>query len=210
MASRKSLLKLEQSLKQGNESVAVQMIAEMMETIRSEPLQIHLCCICFDLLNALLRSASEVGMNEAFTNISDYTSFETLEEFEDKLLSLTTEVCERVERNHEQATPKLIDDIVHYVNQQFADYTLSLEHVALKFSVSTSYLSRGKDRDQLLTVYLEEAYGRSHSVACDDKRSSEGNHRTGGLSMHPISFQKETGLTPGQYRKQHCSSGLDI
>lgn len=50
---RKSMLKLEQSLKQGNESVAIQMIADTIHTIKNEPLQVHLLrCICFDLLNA--------------------------------------------------------------------------------------------------------------------------------------------------------------
>lgn len=193
------------------------MIAEMMETIRSEPLQIHLLrCICFDLLNALLRSASEVGMNEAFTNISDYTSFETLEEFEDKLLSLTTEVCERVERNHEQAAPKLIDDIVHYVNQQFADYTLSLEHVALKFSVSTSYLSRSfKEKTGIsFSQYIwkrrmEEVIRLLVTTSAPLKEIIE---QVGYLDAPNFirKFKKETGLTPGQYHKQHCSSGLDI
>ncbi|EGG38159.1 helix-turn-helix domain-containing protein [Paenibacillus sp. HGF5] len=214
---RKSLLKLEQSLKQGNESVAVQMIAEMMETIRSEPLQIHLLrCICFDLLNALLRSASEVGMNEAFSSISDYTSFETLEEFEDKLLSLTTEICEKVERNHERAAPKLIDDIVHYVNQQFADYTLSLEHVALKFSVSTSYLSRSfKEKTGIsFSQYIwkrrtEEVIRLLVTTSAPLKEIIE---QVGYLDAPNFirKFKKETGLTPGQYRKQHRSNRLDI
>ncbi|VTR41958.1 AraC family transcriptional regulator [Actinobacillus pleuropneumoniae] len=193
------------------------MIAEMMETIRSEPLQIHLLrCICFDLLNALLRSASEVGMNEAFSSISDYTSFETLEEFEDKLLSLTTEICEKVERNHEQAAPKLIDDIVHYVNQQFADYTLSLEHVALKFSVSTSYLSRSfKEKTGIsFSQYIwkrrtEEVIRLLVTTSAPLKEIIE---QVGYLDAPNFirKFKKETGLTPGQYRKQHRLNRLDI
>lgn len=207
---RKSLLKLEQSLKQGNESVAVQMITEMMDTIRSEPLQIQLMrCICFDLLNALLRTASEIGMNKVFNHISDYTSFETLEEFEDKLLSLTADICQTVERNHEQAAPALIDDIVDYVDQQFADYTLSLEHVALKFSVSTSYLSRSfKDKTGIsFSQYIwkrrmEEVIRLLVTTSAPLKEIIE---QVGYLDAPNFirKFKKETGLTPGQYRKQH-------
>lgn len=78
---RKTMLKLEQSLKQGNESVAAQMITDTIDTIKDEPLQVHLLrCICFDLLNAFLRTASELGMDEVFTNMPELTSFETLEE----------------------------------------------------------------------------------------------------------------------------------
>ena len=85
---RKSMLKLEQSLKQGNEPVAVQMIADTIEMIKDEPLQVHLLrCICFELLNAFLRTASELGMDSVFANIPELTSFETLEELESRLLS---------------------------------------------------------------------------------------------------------------------------
>lgn len=140
---RKSMLKLEQSLKQGNESVAAQMIADTIDTIKDEPLQVHLLrCICFDLLNAFLRTASELGMDEVFTNMPELTSFETLEELESRLLSLASAICAQVERNTENSESSLMDDILAYVDQQFADYTLSLEHVALKFAISTSYLSR--------------------------------------------------------------------
>lgn len=140
---RKSMLKLEQSLKQGNESVAAQMIADTIDTMKDEPLQVHLLrCICFDLLNAFLRTASELGMDEVFTNMPELTSFETLEELESRLLSLAAAICAQVERNTETSESSLMDDILEYVDQQFADYTLSLEHVALKFAISTSYLSR--------------------------------------------------------------------
>lgn len=140
---RKTMLKLEQSLKQGNESVAAQMIADTIDTIKDEPLQVHLLrCICFDLLNAFLRTASELGMDEVFTNMPELTSFETLEELESRLLSLASAICAQVERNTENSESSLMDDILAYVDQQFADYTLSLEHVALKFAISTSYLSR--------------------------------------------------------------------
>lgn len=140
---RKSMLKLEQSLKQGNESVAVQMIADTIDTIKDEPLQVHLLrCICFDLLNAFLRTASELGMDEVFANMPELTSFETLEELESRLLALAAAICAQVERNTETNESSLMDDILAYVDQQFADYTLSLEHVALKFAISTSYLSR--------------------------------------------------------------------
>ncbi|KAF4326104.1 hypothetical protein G195_000150 [Phytophthora kernoviae 00238/432] len=94
---RKSMLKLEQSLKQGNESVAAQMIVDTIDKIKDEPLQVHLLrCICFDLLNAFLRTASEFGMNEVFANMPELTSFETLEELENRLLSLASAIFRRL------------------------------------------------------------------------------------------------------------------
>ncbi|MRN54344.1 helix-turn-helix domain-containing protein [Paenibacillus sp. LC-T2] len=212
---KKSMLKLEQSLKQGNESVTIQMITHNMNTIKEEPLPLQLLrCICFDLLNSLLRTASELGMNRVFANISAYTSFETLEELEDKLLFLATEICQQVERNQETNQSTLIDDIVIYVNQQFADYTLSLEHVALKYSISTSYLSRSfKEKTSYnFSQYIwlrrvDEVIRLLESTSAPLKEIIE---QVGYLDAPNFirKFKKETGYTPGQYRKLHATKAL--
>lgn len=211
---RKSMLKLEQSLKQGNESVAVQMIADTIHTIKDEPLQVHLLrCICFDLLNAFLRTASELGMNEVFANMPELTSFETLEELESRLLSLAADICTQVELNTKTSESTLMDDVLAYVDQQFADYTLSLEHVALKFAISTSYLSRS----------FKEKTGCNFSQYIWQRRADEVMRLLENTSA-PLKeiieqvgymdapnfirkFKKEIGLTPGQYRKEHALRG---
>ncbi|MDQ0719632.1 AraC-like DNA-binding protein [Paenibacillus sp. W4I10] len=215
--SRKSMLKLEQSLKQGNESVTVQLITETIHTIKNEPLQVHLLrCICFDLLNAFLRTASELGMNEVFANMPELTSFETLEELESRLLCLAADICAKVELNTKTSESTLMDDILAYVDQQFADYTLSLEHVALKFAISTSYLSRS----------FKEKTGRNFSQYIWQRRVDEVMRLLENTSA-PLKeiieqvgymdapnfirkFKKEIGLTPGQYRKEHALRGATI
>ncbi|MBW4083720.1 helix-turn-helix domain-containing protein [Paenibacillus sp. S150] len=211
---RKSMLKLEQSLKQGNESVAVQMIADTIDTIKDEPLQVHLLrCICFDLLNAFLRTASELGMDEVFANMPELTSFETLEELESRLLSLAAAICVQVERNTETGESSLMDDILAYVDQQFADYTLSLEHVALKFAISTSYLSRsfkektGSNFSQYIWQRrVDEVIRLLVNTSAPLKEIIE---QVGYLDAPNFirKFKKETGLTPGQYRKEHALKG---
>ncbi|MEK4660320.1 helix-turn-helix domain-containing protein [Priestia sp. FSL H7-0729] len=211
---RKSMLKLEQSLKQGNESVTVQLITDTIQTIKNEPLQVHLLrCICFDLLNAFLRTASELGMNEVFANMPELTSFETLEELESRLLCLAADICAQVELNTKTSESTLMDDILVYVDQQFADYTLSLEHVALKFAISTSYLSRS----------FKEKTGRNFSQYIWQRRVDEVMRLLENTSA-PLKeiieqvgymdapnfirkFKKEIGLTPGQYRKEHALRG---
>lgn len=211
---RKSMLKLEQSLKQGNESVARQMIADTIDTIKDEPLQAGLLrCICFDLLNAFLRTASELGMDEVFADMPGLTSFETLEELESRLRSLATAICEQVERNTETGESTLMDDILAYVDQQFADYTLSLEHVALKFAISTSYLSRsfkektGSNFSQYIWQRrVDEVIRLLENTSAPLKEIIE---QVGYLDAPNFirKFKKETGLTPGQYRKDHALKG---
>ncbi|UVI29011.1 AraC family transcriptional regulator [Paenibacillus spongiae] len=210
--SRKSVLKLEQSLKQGNETVALPMIAGMIEEIKQEQLTVPvLRLICYDLLNTLLRTAADLRMNQEFGSINSFTSFETLEEFELKMVSLASRICQQVQRNTETGQPSLIDDIVMYVEQNFADYTLSLEHIALKFSVSTSYLSRSfKEKTQVnFSQYIWQLrVNKAMRLLVTTNDPLQIIIESVGYLDAPNfirKFKKETGLTPGQYRKQ--SSG---
>jgi len=208
--SRKSTLKLEQSLKQGNSSVALQMITEIIDSIKQEAPQMYLLrCLCFDLLNALLRTATELGMHEVLRTIPSLTSFETLEELEDNLGELTMQICHHVERKTETEQTSLIDDIVAYVDQQFADYTLSLEHLALKYSISTSYLSRsfkektGQNFSQY--IWLRRMNEVIRLLTTTEAPLQEIIEQVGYWDAPNFirKFKKETGSTPGQYRKLH-------
>ncbi|MGZ7443587.1 AraC family transcriptional regulator [Paenibacillus sp. TH7-28] len=210
--SRKTILKLEHGLKQGNELVARQMIAAIINELKDESLSVSLLrCICFDLLNSLLRTASELGMNEVFLNIASFTSFESLEELEAKLCSLASRICLQVERNAENGQHSLMDDIVAYVNQQFADYTLSLEHVALRYSISTSYLSRcfKEKTGYNFSQYIWQCRMKEviRLLVNTDAPLKEIIEQVGYLDAPNFirKFKKETGYTPGQYRKLHAA-----
>lgn len=205
---KKSMLKLEQSLKQGNEAVAAQTIHVLVDEIRGVKLSVSLLrCVCFDLLNALLRTASEYGMTDVLNDIPGFTSFETLEELESQLIALSSRICRQVERNTETEQQSLIENIVEYVDSQYADYTLSLEHIALKYSVSTSYLSRSfKDKigmtfsQYIWRLRTDEVMRQLVTTSAPLKEIIE---RVGYLDAPNFirKFKNETGYTPGQYRK---------
>ncbi|MCQ4088892.1 helix-turn-helix domain-containing protein [Saccharibacillus sp. JS10] len=209
---RKMMLKLDQSLKQGSTLVAMRMISDIMDTLKKEPLSAPLLrCICFDVLNSLLRTASEIGMKEVFADISVLASFETLEELESRLVSLASEICLQVERTTEEKRDTLIDDIVKDVDDRFSDYTLSLEHLALKYSVSTSYLSRSfKEKTGLnFSQYIwrrrvDEVIRQLETTSAPLKEIIE---QVGYLDAPNFirKFKKEMGFTPGQYRKLKAS-----
>ena len=209
---RKMILKLDQSLKQGSTLVAVRIISDIMDTLKKEPLSVHLLrCICFDVLNSLLRTASELGMKEVFADISVLASFETLEDLESRLVSLASEICQQVERSTEEKRDTLIDEIVKDVDDRFSDYTLSLEHLALKYSVSTSYLSRSfKEKTGLnFSQYIwrrrvDEVIRQLETTSAPLKEIIE---QVGYLDAPNFirRFKKEMGFTPGQYRKLKAS-----
>ena len=211
---KKSLLKLEQSLKQGNEATALQLIASIMEKLKRETLPVGLLrCLCFDVLNSLLRTAAELSMDEVRGEISSLHAFETLEGLESRLSSLAMRICSEATHQTETVQPALMDDIVAYVEQNYADYTLSLEHIALKYDTSTSYLSRCfKEKTGFnFTQYiwqcrLKEVNRQLIHTSAPLKEIIES---VGYLDAPNFirKFKKETGYTPGQYRKLHSASG---
>jgi len=209
---KKPFLKLKQSLKQGNETVANQVIDDIIKQIKEEALSPALLrCICSDLLNSMLSTSHELGVTDVFKNLDNYTAYETIEELEVALTDLTRRICDQVERNTESDQPSLIEDIVSYVDQRYADYTLSLEHIALKYSVSIPYLSRTfKDRTGMtFTQYIwqrrmEEVKRLLITTSAPLKEIIE---QVGYLDTPNFirKFKKETGVTPGQYRKLNAN-----
>lgn len=207
---KNQLLKLVQSLKQGNEAVSTHMLDMIFHSIQSHSLSVsQMRCICYDLLNTMLKVAAELQMSHIIESIPNIASFDTLAELKCNLNELAHQICEQSIHKLECEQHSLIDDVISYMNEQYADYTLSLEHISLKFSVSTSYLSRAlKDRTGLsFTQYmwkLRMDEVMKQLVTTNDPLK-EIIARVGYLDAPNFirKFKKETGYTPGQYRKLH-------
>lgn len=207
------LLKLEQSLKQGSYDVAARMIADAMDNLKSEQLSVPLLrCICFDILNTMLKTASDLGIRHIVNEIPKITSFDSLEDLEKKLRELAAEICREVEAQSETQESSLIDQITAYIDEHYTDYTLSLNTISSRFSISASYFSRS----------FKEKTGINFSQYIWQKRMDEVIRqllltndplkeiitRVGYLDTPNFirKFKKEMGCTPGQYRKMHGAS----
>ncbi len=208
--SNESLLKLSQSLKQGNIQVASHMIHTITESVHAQSLPLPLMrCILFDLLNTVLRNASDAGLLGSLRDMPQVSAFETAEELEAQLQTLAIRICECAEHKQETEQVSLMDQIVAYVEEQYADYALSLEGMAQQFSISSSYLSRTfKDKTGLtFSQYIWQL--RRDEVIRQITETEEPLKdiivRVGYLDTANFirKFKKEMGCTPGQYRKLH-------
>ncbi len=201
-------LKLAQSLKQGNFDVAARMISAALTSIRTSAAPMPLLrCICFDLLNTILKTASELGIRDVVQSLPQAATFESLEELEEKLFGLAASVCAQVERKLETEERFLLDRIMAYIDENYADYALSLESIAEKYAVSASYFSRSfKEKaginfsKYLWQKRLDEVM---RQLKCSGDPLKDIIARVGYLDAPNFirKFKKETGMTPGQYRK---------
>lgn len=205
-----NLLKLSQSLKQGSYDVASQIIRSSFASLQSSGLSaLYIRCICFDLLNTILRTATEPGyhynlMQELAPNLLYSNS---LGELEDGLLELASEICQQVEQKHHKEEQSIMDRIVAYIDQHYMDNTLSLETVAFEFCISPSHASRTFKEKVGLNFIQYVWQKRIEEVKYQLKMTNDPIksiiQRVGYLDSPNFirKFKKETGYTPGQYRK---------
>ncbi|QHW32343.1 AraC family transcriptional regulator [Paenibacillus rhizovicinus] len=204
-----TLMKLSQSLKQGNYDIAVQIISSAFLNLHATHVSALLTrCICFDLLNTMLKTASELGIHSVVQDITPAAIYgNSLDELERTFLTLASRICNQVEQNNRKEEQSLMDRIAAYIDERYTDHSLSLESVAFAFSVSPSHVSRSfKEKigqnfiqyiwqKRLETVILQL---RTTSDPLKDIILRVGYQDTPNFTRK---FKKETGYTPGQYRK---------
>lgn len=205
-----TLLKLSQSLKLGSYDVSAQIIQAGVRDMQSAELSALLKrCVSFDLLNAILKTASELGYHQVVQAISPNLMLSpSPEELERALLQLASQICSQVEKQHQKEEQSVIDRIVAYIDANYADMNLSLETVALEFGISPSHVSRSFKEKRGLNFVHYVWHKRMEQVKIQLETTNEPLKdiivKVGYVDTPNFirKFKKETGLTPGQYRKQ--------
>ncbi|MCA0757129.1 helix-turn-helix domain-containing protein [Paenibacillus sp. N4] len=210
-----TLMKLSQSLKLGSYDVAAQIIVPAVRSLQTaEASALLKRCICFDLLNTMLKTASELGIHNLIQEMTPNMMYtHSLDELESGFLNLASRICNQVERINRKEEQSQIDRIVAYIDDRYRDHTLSLEAVAFEFAISPSHVSRS----------FKEKMGLNFIQYIWQKRLDEVMHllkttndplkdiivRVGYLDTPNFirKFKKETGHTPGQYRKLYSENG---
>lgn len=210
-----TLLKLSQSLKQGSYDVAAQMIHSAIHSLQSSELPALLTrCICFDLLNTILKTASELGDHSMMQKIAPNMIYSnSLDELERSLLNLASQICNQVEQDNQKEEQSIIDQVVAYIDEHYTDNTLSLETVAFEFGISPSHVSRSFKEKMGLNFIQYIWQKRMEEVMLQLKTTNDPLKdiilKVGYLDTPNFirKFKKETGYTPGQYRKMFASQG---
>jgi AraC-like DNA-binding protein/ABC-type sugar transport system permease subunit len=204
-----TLMKLAQSLKQGNYDVAAPIIGSAFRTLQTTQISALLArCICFDLLNTMLKTASELGIHSVAADVAPSAVYgSSLDEVERTFLTLASRICSQVEQNNRKEEHSLMDRIAAYIDERYADHSLSLESVAFAFSVSPSHVSRSF-KEKIGINFIQYVWQRRLDVVIRQLKTTGdplkdiilrvGYQDTPNFTRQ---FKKETGYTPGQYRK---------
>ncbi|ASN04171.1 helix-turn-helix domain-containing protein [Virgibacillus necropolis] len=201
-------IKLVQSLKQGDQIVATETLSNIFVTLKTKDLTIQvLKCICFDIINSIVKAASELGLTQQIHNFNGIVDFSSVEHLHKQLDTVVISICEKVDAKKESHNDKLRNDILDYIKLNYKLYDLSLEKIAMEFQLSISYLSR----------FIKEQTGGTFTQYVQDFRMEEVKKQLKETDL-PVKkivtqvgykdvanftrkFKGIVGVTPGQYRK---------
>ncbi|WP_018754469.1 helix-turn-helix domain-containing protein [Paenibacillus terrigena] len=205
------LLKLSQSLKQGSYDVAEQIISTAIrDLLTSEHSALLTRCICYDILNTMLKTASELGIHNVMQEVASNMMSSSLDELERHFHVLAAKICSEVEQNHQKEEHSLMDQIVGYIDEHYMDHSLSLESVSYEYTISPSHLSRSfKEKvgiNFIQYIWQKRMEEVQHQLKTTNDPLKDIIMRVGYLDTPNFirKFKKETGYTPGQYRKLYA------
>ncbi|WP_188454955.1 helix-turn-helix domain-containing protein [Virgibacillus oceani] len=202
-----------QSVKQGDAVVARETLNTIFSNLKEQNASTYMLrCMCFDIINTILKNTLELGINLGTVQVKRLTEFKSLEDLEHTLNILLTDICEEVEERKESHNSMLRDNILEYIHGQYKSHELGLEHTAEKFQLSASYLSRfmkeqtGKTFTQFVWQLRNEEFKRQLTETGKPIKEIVLDIGYVDVANFTRKFKKEEGVTPGQYRKNNRNS----
>lgn len=205
-----SRLKFIQSLKQGDRVVAKETLAEILDSLAQKKFPSYMLkCTCFDLINTVLKTIAELGIEHNPEEVKRLSDFQTLDQLKESATIFIDQICLEVEKRKESHNDQLRDNIMEYIQKQYKQHTLSLEMISDHFQISSSYVSRFI-REQTGITFTQLVW----KLRMDEfKQQLVNTNRTikeivldigyFDVSNFTRKFRKEEGITPSQYRKYH-------
>lgn len=202
-------------IKQGNTEQINRTVADLLQQIECSNASLYIVrCICYDVINALLKAAHDrsdgVGKRTiTHPDVISLTKFDTLQEFAALVGNAADELCRALEASKQACGTGWNEQFRRYISEHFADDQLSLQTMADHYAVSVSHLKRlfkehtGKSFSEYLNAYRMEQAKRL--LVSSDAQIKEVVQQIGycDVSSFIRKFKQEMNMTPGEYRKLH-------
>lgn len=133
---------LTQSLRQADALMARKALNKIMDVIRRTESFLYAQCLCFDVINNVLRTIQALQPQFSSPQIHALCAFHTTEEFQRGIVQLIDAFCQSYGDIRESRTSKMREELIDYVAKHVFQYDFGLDQIADAFHLSQSYLSR--------------------------------------------------------------------
>jgi AraC-like DNA-binding protein len=197
-----------QSVKQANREIALAAVDKMIEHIAAEDSYPLIQCLCFDIINMLIKTTGSLEIDLEKSHIKALASFSDLEHFREKVRETTVLICDKFGKMYELKNKLLKTRIIDFVNDNFTSGQLSLQQVADKFDISLNYVSRffkqetGSHFNHYVSMLRMDR--AKDLLANSDKKVKDIIFEVGYIDAASFlrKFKAQEGITPGQYRER--------
>ena len=202
--------KIREFLKLGDREETIYFIEEFFNDLGANVMHsnIFLQYITMDIYFCVVDFLADLQISRDEVQPFDVTSgpLQSEENVMQYIVAIINRALELRERNASNRYGDIVDQVMRYIEQNYADETLSLNLLASHVNFSPNHLSMifAQQTGQTFIKYLTE-YRMNKAkelLRCTGKRSSEISAEVGYKDSHYFSyvFKKTQGMTPTQYR----------
>lgn len=171
-------------------------------------------CLFFNIMNTQLKILNDIKIdyNNVFQQEQDpmkqLLECQTVEEMHFKTKDIYKRLCNYMKDNRSNQSDRLVNNVIQYIEEHYADNTLSLTTIAAEMNITPQYLSAffKKHKGENITEYIAKVrltYAKSmladETLTISQIAKQIGYSNDIGLIRL---FKKYEGVTPGNYRSQ--------
>ncbi|KAB8134184.1 AraC family transcriptional regulator [Gracilibacillus oryzae] len=205
---KEELLKIVQSVKHGDNQVAKESLHSIFDSMHKKEISApFLKAICYEIINTIIKTISEVGVTPQKEQLEAVFDFQSFEDLYEELSEIIEQACNEVNNNKKSHNDQLRNNIIHYLDENYHLYDLSLEKLALEFQLSASYVSRfikeqtGYNFKQYVQQLRIEKVKQDLATTDKPIKSIVLDVGYKDVANFTRKFKNIAGITPGKYRQ---------
>ncbi len=199
-----------EAAKEGDAAKAHQYLAAVVHKLKSSyPSILFQRCICMDITNCLLKTLHQISLRLDQKYLYRLSIANDLNEFQQELDVVLDQICEAAELRKEQLEYRVID----YIKEVFDTDKFTIFEIVEHFGLSerevgaiVKKITGMPYKEFIIHLRIE----RAKELLAEDRYNVAQTGEAAGYSNIPYFiklFRKNTGYTPGEYKKKIASQG---
>ncbi|MFI2857749.1 helix-turn-helix domain-containing protein [Paenibacillus sp. JSM ZJ436] len=200
-------LTLLQSIKQGDEQLALESLKQILQEINTKKSLLMTKCMTSDLVNSIFKLVHTQDFPHHLETFKQLINQQSMSQFEKDITQCVIDLCSHIKKRKNDELSELSHRILSYIHDRYLLYEFNLGQMAEELSLSPSFISRSiKDltgstfTDYVFDLRIEHV---KNELMHTDKSIKDIITGAGYINVSYFidRFKKKEGVTPGEFRK---------